>query len=92
MRSPVTSSRQPRTNSEAGYILLAVLFLVALILLSLAVAAPRIAKSIQRDKELELIHRGEQYNRPYSSPHDLVSKGLVSEAEYSRISAKIAAN
>jgi type II secretory pathway pseudopilin PulG len=63
MRSPVTSSRQPRTNSEAGYILLAVLFLVALILLSLAVAAPRIAKSIQRDKELELIHRGEQYKR-----------------------------
>ena len=31
-------------------------------------------------------------NRPYSSPHDLVSKGLVSEAEYSRISGKIAAN
>jgi type II secretory pathway pseudopilin PulG len=54
---------QSRTNPEAGYILLAVLFLVALILLSLAVAAPRIAKSIQRDKELELIHRGEQYTR-----------------------------
>ena len=30
-------------------------------------------------------------NRPYSSPHDLVSKGVVSEAEYSRISAKIVA-
>ncbi|MFY9937967.1 MAG: type II secretion system protein [Silvibacterium sp.] len=59
----MTSSPQGRTNSEAGYILLAVLFLVALILLSLAVAAPRIAKSIQRDKELELIHRGEQYKR-----------------------------
>ncbi len=36
---------------------------MALILISLAVAAPRIAKSIQRDKELELIHRGEQYKR-----------------------------
>jgi type II secretory pathway pseudopilin PulG len=59
----MTSSPQGRTNSEAGYILLAVLFLVALILLSLAVAAPRVAKSIQRDKELELIHRGEQYKR-----------------------------
>ncbi len=59
----MTSSPQGRANSEAGYILLAVLFLVALILLSLAVAAPRIAKSIQRDKELELIHRGEQYKR-----------------------------
>ena len=30
-------------------------------------------------------------NRPYSSPHDLVSKGVVSEAEYSRISGKIVA-
>lgn len=30
-------------------------------------------------------------NRPYSSPHDLVSKGIISEAEYSRLSGKIAA-
>src|SRR5277367_4312550 len=59
----MTSSPQSGKNSEAGYILLAVLFLVALILISLAVAAPRISKSIQRDKEQELIHRGEQYTR-----------------------------
>jgi type II secretory pathway pseudopilin PulG len=50
-------------DSEAGYILVAVLFLVALILITLAVAAPRIAQSIQRDRELELVHRGEQYKR-----------------------------
>ena len=31
-------------------------------------------------------------NRPYSSPHDLVSKGVVSEAEYDRISDKVVAN
>jgi DNA uptake protein ComE-like DNA-binding protein len=31
-------------------------------------------------------------NRPYSSAHDLVSKGVVSEAEYSRISGKIVAD
>ncbi len=31
-------------------------------------------------------------SRPYSSPHDLVSKGLVSEAEYGRISSKIVAD
>ncbi|MBV8114841.1 MAG: helix-hairpin-helix domain-containing protein [Silvibacterium sp.] len=30
-------------------------------------------------------------NRPYSSPHDLVSKGVVSEAEYSRISGNVVA-
>jgi DNA uptake protein ComE-like DNA-binding protein len=31
-------------------------------------------------------------NRPYSSPHDLVSKGIVSEAEYSRISGRVVAD
>jgi len=31
-------------------------------------------------------------NRPYSSPHDLVSKGLLSEAEYSRISGRVVAD
>ena len=31
-------------------------------------------------------------NRPYSSPHDLVSKGVVSDAEYNRISDKVVAN
>ncbi len=30
-------------------------------------------------------------NRPYTSPHDLVAKGVVSEAEYRRISGSIVA-
>lgn len=30
--------------------------------------------------------------RPYSSPHGLVSKGLITEAEYHRISARITAS
>lgn len=56
--------REPQsTDPEAGYVLLAVLFLVALILITLAVAAPKVAQSIQRDRELELVHRGEQYKR-----------------------------
>jgi type II secretory pathway pseudopilin PulG len=61
----MTSSRQSagRANPEAGYMLIAVLFLVALILITLAVAAPKMAQSIQRDRELELVHRGEQYKR-----------------------------
>ncbi|HEX5234269.1 MAG TPA: type II secretion system protein [Silvibacterium sp.] len=49
------------SQSEDGFILLAVLFLVMLLLIGLAVAAPQMARSIQRDKELELVHRGEQY-------------------------------
>ncbi len=48
---------------ECGFVLIAVLFLVALILIALAVAAPKMAKEIQRDKELELLHRGQQYQR-----------------------------
>jgi type II secretory pathway pseudopilin PulG len=52
-----------RSNSESGYILLAVLFMVVLILIAMTVAAPRIAADIQRDREDELIHRGKQYTR-----------------------------
>ncbi len=54
---------ESRRDSEDGFILLAVLFLVVLILIGLAVAAPKMARSIQRDRELELVHRGEQYKR-----------------------------
>jgi type II secretory pathway pseudopilin PulG len=50
-------------NSESGYVLLAVLFLVAIILIGLAVAAPKMAQDIRRDKETELYHRGLQYAR-----------------------------
>ena len=62
------SGKGPHTRGgarqgEDGYILIAVLFLVALLLIALAVAAPRMAKSIQRDKEIEAVHRGEQYKR-----------------------------
>lgn len=52
-----------RTQSESGYVLLAVLFMVVLILVALAIAAPRIATEIQRDREAELIQRGKQYTR-----------------------------
>jgi len=31
-------------------------------------------------------------NRPYTSPHDLVSKGVISEAEYARVSGHIVAD
>lgn len=55
--------KDPDRQSEEGYILLAVLFLVVLVLIGLAVAAPQMARSIQRDKEMELVHRGEEYKR-----------------------------
>lgn len=52
-----------RESPEAGYLLLTVLVLVALLALSLAVAAPKMAQDIQRDKETEAMHRGMQYAR-----------------------------
>ena len=42
---------------------LAVIVMVALILLALAVAAPVVARDLRRDKEVESIHRAQQYVR-----------------------------
>jgi type II secretory pathway pseudopilin PulG len=50
-------------GGERGYVLLAVLFLAVMILILLAVAAPKVAADIERDREVELMHRGMQYRR-----------------------------
>jgi type II secretory pathway pseudopilin PulG len=55
--------KHPRKPSEDGYILIAVVFMLALFIIALAVAAPRVAKSIQREREIETMHRGKQYIR-----------------------------
>ena len=52
-----------RADGEDGYLLLAVLVMVFLVLLALSVAAPKVAKQIQRDKEREAVERGLQYRR-----------------------------
>ena len=52
-----------RKPSEDGFILLAVLILLALFLIAMAAAAPRIAADIQRDRDVETMHRGKQYVR-----------------------------
>jgi type II secretory pathway pseudopilin PulG len=62
MAMPMRSAKQPGSGEE-GYVLLGVLFLVVVMLIWLAVAAPKVATEIRRDKELELYHRGMQYTR-----------------------------
>jgi type II secretory pathway pseudopilin PulG len=60
------SNRNPmrrRKPSEEGYILIAVIFMLAILVIALAVAAPSIRKDIQRDREIETMHRGKQYVR-----------------------------
>jgi type II secretory pathway pseudopilin PulG len=55
------SGRARSRESESGYVLLAVMLTLTLMLIALSVEAPRIAQQIKRDKEEELIHRGKDY-------------------------------
>jgi type II secretory pathway pseudopilin PulG len=50
-------------RNDRGYVLLSLLLLVAVMIVVAAVAAPKIAFTIKRDRERELIHRGVQYTR-----------------------------
>jgi type II secretory pathway pseudopilin PulG len=56
-------ARKPIPAAEQGYVMLIAIFLMALLALSLTIAAPKIARSIQRDRDLETFHRGMQYRR-----------------------------
>jgi type II secretory pathway pseudopilin PulG len=58
--APIRRCKRP---AEEGFMMLAVIFALALLTIALTVAAPVIKKSIQRDRELETMHRGEQYVR-----------------------------
>jgi type II secretory pathway pseudopilin PulG len=58
-----TRIRRPRRSEEEGYILIAVIFILAMLILSLSVALPKVKEDIQRDREIETMHRGEQYTR-----------------------------
>lgn len=53
-------SVRPRSK-ESGYVLLALMLTLTLLLVALAVEAPRIAQQIKREKEEELVHRGRDY-------------------------------
>ncbi len=57
-----THTSNPRAR-EQGYLLLGLLFLVAILLITLALAAPEMGKQIQREKDVEAIHRADQYKR-----------------------------
>jgi type II secretory pathway pseudopilin PulG len=58
-------TRIPRhaAPGQAGYVLLTLLLFVTLVIIAAAAVAPKIAFSIHRDREQELIHRGVQYTR-----------------------------
>ncbi len=61
MTSPAPTRRAK--PSEEGFILVSVMFLLAILIISMAVAMPKVIADIQRDRELETFHRGLQYRR-----------------------------
>lgn len=60
MKLPLQIPRS-QNRQEKGYVLLAVMLLVTLMLITLSVELPRISQQIKREKEEELVHRGEEY-------------------------------
>ena len=50
-------------NDSAGYILITLILIVALLTIAAAAIAPSIAFQVKRDREEEMIHRGVQYSR-----------------------------
>ena len=66
MKTPkqIESPTPPQVSgSEAGFMLVFVVLMTALILIALAVAAPVVARDLQRDKEIEAQHRANEYVR-----------------------------
>ena len=56
-------ARQAVQTGEEGFMLLAVVVMVALLLIALSVAAPVVARQLQREKEIESQHRMNEYVR-----------------------------
>jgi type II secretory pathway pseudopilin PulG len=52
-----------RRGLQSGYILLVLMLMVALLMLAVTAAAPKIAQENKRERENEMIHRGAQYVR-----------------------------
>jgi type II secretory pathway pseudopilin PulG len=48
-------------DNQMGYVLLSVMLFVTLLLIALALEAPKIGQQIKREREEELIHRGQEY-------------------------------
>lgn len=55
--------RTKRCSDQSGYLLLALVLALALLMVAAVALAPGIAQQIRRDREEELVHRGTQYAR-----------------------------
>jgi len=59
----LTNPKLEQERGDAGFMLLAAIVMIFMVLLVLSVAAPRIATQIRHEREVESAHRAEQYVR-----------------------------
>jgi type II secretory pathway pseudopilin PulG len=52
-----------QSRNQKGYLLLSIMLMMTVMLIALSIELPRIGQQIKRDKEEELIHRGNEYAR-----------------------------
>ena len=57
------TKQQPKHSKDEGYLLLGLVVVCFILLLFLSVAAPTVAKELERDRELESEHRAQEYVR-----------------------------
>src|SRR5712671_1640953 len=70
MRIICTSSESERgaemereRHEEEGFMLVGLIVAIFFVLLALSVAAPKVAQELRREREVEAVHRGNQYVR-----------------------------
>ena len=54
---------QMKRQEEQGFMLVGLIVAIFIILLALSVAAPKVAQELKREREVETIHRGDEYVR-----------------------------
>jgi type II secretory pathway pseudopilin PulG len=63
MREDRKEIGQELEQGEQGFMLVGLIVAIFFILLALSVAAPKVAQQLRRDREVEAVHRGNQYVR-----------------------------
>ncbi len=56
-----TSSQSPPASSQDGFALVGLIVAIFIILLSLSIAAPTVARALRREREVEAVHRANGY-------------------------------
>jgi len=62
-RAQIEQQLRAKANGESGFMLVYAAAMVAIVMIGTAVAVPLMAKQLRRDKEVESVHRMEQYVR-----------------------------